>query len=235
MRVLLTRAEEEARATAGRLRAMGHDPVVAPLGTVVTLPARWPVPLPDAIAATSGHAFAGLLPLPEAADRLPVFAVGERTAEAARDAGFLDVTAGSGDAAALAGLVGSRLPAGSRLLYAAGCTRKPALEAALAGAGFAIRAVETYAIEPVGTLPEAVRTVLEDTEPACALHYSRATAERFAHLVRSAGLEDAFVAMRHLCLSADVAAPLLAAGALSVGVADAPRQAALLDLLGRKG
>lgn len=235
MRVLLTRAVEEAGATAQRLRAMGHEPVVAPLGTVVTLPARWPEPLPDAVAATSAHAFAGLLPLPRGAARLPVFAVGERTAASARDAGFRGVLAGPGDAVALAGLIREDLPVGASLLYAAGRTRKPALEEALDEAGYRVGTLETYAVEPAKALPDTARDVLLDTAEACALHYSRATAERFARLARSAGLEDAFVAMRHLCLSPDVAAPLLAAGARSVGVADVPREEALLALVGRKG
>jgi uroporphyrinogen-III synthase len=235
MRVVLTRAAEDAGATAEKLRAMGHEPVLAPLGTVATLPARWPRPLPDALAATSAHAFAGLLPLPGHAADLPVFAVGERTAEAARQAGFREALAGPGDALALAAAMAKRLAPEARVFYAAGRTRKPALEEALRARRFRLDVAETYAIEPAVLLPGQARVVLLDPKGTCALHYSRATVERFASLARSAGLEDAFVAMRHLCLSADVAAPLLAWGARSVEVADAPREAALLDLLGRKG
>jgi uroporphyrinogen-III synthase len=235
MRVLLTRAAEDAGATAERLRAMGHDPIVAPLGSVTTLRTAWPDPLPGALAVTSAHALPGLLPLPDGAITVPVFAVGERSAAAARAAGFAAVETGPGDGEALATLMAARLPPGGSVLYAAGRVRKPLLEAALGSAGLFVIVAETYAVEPVTTLPDEARAVLQDTRDVCALHYSRGTTERFVALARSAGLEDAVVAMRHLCLSADVAAPLHAAGARWVGIAGSPREPVLLDLVGQKG
>ncbi|MEJ1938075.1 uroporphyrinogen-III synthase, partial [Nostoc sp. NIES-2111] len=105
MRVLVTRAADDAGATAERLRALGHTPVLAPLGSVRTLPAAWPDPLPDALAATSAHAFPGLMPLPAEAGQIPSFAVGDRTAAAAREAGFATVETGQGDGGTLAALM----------------------------------------------------------------------------------------------------------------------------------
>ncbi len=91
------------------------------------------MPLPsgpfDALLATSRHAFTQGPDLQRWGKRLPVFAVGRRTAEAARAAGFDDVRIGAGDGEGLATLVRLTLPRPARLLYLAGRDRKPTLEA----------------------------------------------------------------------------------------------------------
>lgn len=100
--LLVLRPEPGASATAARARALGLSPIVAPLFEIV--PMAWDTPDParfEAIAMTSAnaarHAGAALAQYAH----LPLFAVGEATAEAARKAGFTCVTAGDADAAAL--------------------------------------------------------------------------------------------------------------------------------------
>ncbi len=235
MRVLVTRAEGDAEATAARVAERGHRPVMAPLARIRPLPVAWPGTPPDAVTATSAHAFDALPPAPPALAALPLYAVGKRTAEAARRAGFRLVADAAGDAATLAARLRAQLTPGARVLYLAGRTRKPDLESRLAAAGILPEVQETYAIEPADSLPDPAKSALEQTEDLIVLHFSRGTAERFLALCRSAGLESAAVAVRHLCLSADVAAPLLAAGAGTVVVAPVPREPALLDLRERAG
>ncbi|EMD83981.1 uroporphyrinogen-III synthase [Pacificimonas flava] len=98
MRILVTRPAAQAAATAARLRAAGHEAMIAPL--VEVRPVRWTLPQGafDALVATSANAFlAGMpVPLPD----LPLYAVGKATATAARAAGFTDVRTGPGGGAA---------------------------------------------------------------------------------------------------------------------------------------
>ena len=95
MRILVTRPQPGAEATAARLRAAGHDVVVAPL--LATMAVAWdrPATLPDAVLLTSAAAvrLAGDV---AALQRLPCFTLGAATAAAARAAGWADVRAGDG-------------------------------------------------------------------------------------------------------------------------------------------
>ena len=72
---------------------------------------------------------------------LPVFAVGERTAQAAREQGFTDVTSAEGNVSDLADLVAARLTPPARLLYLAGEERAGDLAGALRAKGFAVETV----------------------------------------------------------------------------------------------
>lgn len=92
-RVLVTRPEPGAGETAARLAARGHAPLVLPLfETAVT---GWAPPddVPDAVMLTSAAATRHGGPGLAAYFGLPCFCVGERTAAAAREAGFTDVRA----------------------------------------------------------------------------------------------------------------------------------------------
>ncbi|MEJ2433975.1 MAG: uroporphyrinogen-III synthase [Pseudolabrys sp.] len=55
--------------------------------------------------------------------------------------------------------------------------------------------------------------------------------ENYLAGARAAGIAEAALAVRHYCLSAQVAAPLQAAGAGRVAVAPQPQEAALIELL----
>ncbi|MHB2168424.1 uroporphyrinogen-III synthase [Alsobacter sp. R-9] len=232
MRVAVTRPRPAADRTAARLAALGHDPVVLPVLRIAPTGAPLPPGPFVAIAATSANA---LLALPDGAPGplagLPFHAVGAATARAARTAGFRDVRDGGGDARALAATL---LAAGQRgrLLYLAGVERKPVLEQALAGSGLEPVAVEGYDAVPA---QPSMDVLLGGPGPTAVLHYSRRSAEAFLAAARGAGHEAAMVSLPHLCLSPDVAAPLAAAGAPRVLVAERPDEAALLALLPAAG
>lgn len=132
-RVLVTRPEPGASATARALRSAGFDPVVLPLTEIRPLPIPETFfPVVDAVALTSANA------IRHAPDRLlaeirtvPVHAVGATSARAAREAGFADVTAGPGDAVGLASAMSQTLAPGSTVLYLCGKVRKPEFEQGL--------------------------------------------------------------------------------------------------------
>lgn len=168
MRVLVTRPEPAASRTAARLRALGHDAVVAPLLLPHAL--AWAQPPGDwqAVAFTSalGAAFGG--PGLAALTHLPAYAVGAATADAARAAGFGNVRAGDGDAAAL--FARAAADGITRLLHLAGADRTPATSPA----ALAVTVVETYAADLAAALPAA--------DWDLALVYSPRTARQFAAL-----------------------------------------------------
>lgn len=229
MRVLVTRAAVDAPRTVEALAARGHDAVRAPVTEVRATGAAVPWARADALAATSHHAFAAL---DANVDRsLPVFAVGRRTAEAARAAGFRDLRVGTGDAAGLATLLHLTLPRPARLLYLAGRHRKPDLEAALDAAGCAVEVAETYAAEAVERWPDAVLDALRGGRVDAALHFSRRSADLALGLADAAGLGDALLGLRHACLSADAAAPLLERGAAAVAWTEHPDEDSLMAVL----
>lgn len=96
MRVLVLRPEPGNRATVARCRALGLDPLAAPLFALE--PRAWDPPAEPAQALLIGSAavFAHGGPHLFRLTHLPVHAVGASTAAAARAAGFTVATTGSG-------------------------------------------------------------------------------------------------------------------------------------------
>lgn len=231
-RVLVTRPEPGASATAARLRAMGFSPVLLPLTRVVSVAPRDPGPC-DAVAVTSAnalrHAPAGLL---ARLAGLPVFAVGEATAGAARQAGFADIAVAAGTAEHLAALIGAVLPAGARVLHLAGRDRTAGFEEALARLGFAVEIVETYSAEEAAFAAGSPGNLAGDAPLWGALAFSERGGRLLAALAARPELSQAFEETRFFCISAKVAAALPGRHVL---VAEAPSEEAVLALLSSQG
>jgi uroporphyrinogen-III synthase len=229
MRVLITRSVEDAVRTAERLAARGHEACLAPVTRIV--PTGDPVPLAayDALIVTSVHARDSLASLDRAK---PVFAVGDRTAEGVSTAGFADIAVAGGDAISLSRLIRQTLPSGLALLHVTARHHKEEPAASLRAAGFTVLQWEAYEAEAVGTLPDSAVEALRSGQIGAALHYSRRSADLVVRLAGEAGLASSLLAFPHLCLSADVAAPLRSAGAATL-VAEEPSEDALLRCLDR--
>lgn len=232
MRIWVSRPEPGATRTAQRLEGLGHAALVAPVLRIVPTGAPPPAPPPpghfDGLILTSGNAVTATA---AASRALPVVAVGARTAERARRAGFLHVHCAAGDAGDLAALVADTLPPGSALLHAAGEDRKPEPAASLTAMGFSVTVWSAYAARAEDVLPEAVARALraeDETGPAAALHFSRRSAQVAAGLCRKAGLAGAFRGLAHYCLSPDVEAGLAEFGLAAHFVAIRPSEDALL-------
>lgn len=230
MRMLVTRPEPAAADTAKALAKLGIEPVIAPL-----LVPQWFVPPLgegpyDAIALTSANAVRGLDGIAGLSTllSLPVFAVGDHTAEAARAAGFTDIRSADGDFADLVALLSASLVHGT-VLYPRGREVSGDLGAALADTGLAVSEIVVYGMNPVASLPATVFDSLAAGEIAAVLLLSRRTTQAF--VAATAALPAARrQALAVLCLSAQVAEPLHAAGYTDIHIADAPNQAAILAL-----
>lgn len=233
LRVLVTRPQPGASATAAILREIGFEPVLLPLSeTRAVEVAGAAVDGAEAVVVTSAaalrHAPAALLTRLAA---LPCFAVGERTAEAARSAGFAQLRTGSGDAAGLAATVADLLPAGSCLAYLCGRVRLPDFEAGLRAAGFEVAAIETYDTVPLYIEPDMLRQTLQDGPLDAVLVYSAKAAEALGELARR---EPALLRqLRFLCISPRVAAALAAPMARDAISASEPNEEAMIALLRR--
>jgi uroporphyrinogen-III synthase len=234
MRLLVTRPEPDAQHTAAALRQHGHTVVVAPLLRIEPVDHAEIGPGPfTAILVTSANAGVAIVRHPRFAQlrALPVFAVGEHSAQAMRAAGFAVVTSADGDVNDLARLAGERLKRGAALLYLAGADRSGDLAGALSGRGLAVRTIVIYRAIAVVALPPAATEALADGLDGV-LHFSRRSAETYLATVRAAGLDDAVLARPvHFCLSAKVAEPLQQAGLTDVRIAAAPTETGLMTLI----
>lgn len=231
MRVLVLRPQPDAERTAKVLRERGQEPVPAPLFSIV--PGSEPAPKGpfDAIVLTSANAVPALEQLPKAWRKaLPAFCVGSRTADAAGELGFATRNA-KGNRADLLALISSQLPAPKKLLFVAGHDRHDDLPEQLRAAGHEVAIWTAYEARAIESLPEAAVEALRRGEVDAALHYSPRSAQTFLSLASAAGLTEQALALPQVALSAEIAAPLIGAGAGTVLVAEHAEEAALLAAL----
>ena len=164
---------------------------------------------------------------------LPVYTVGRRTQAAAAAAGFTAIMSADGDVSALVSLIASKPPvANSPLLYCAGEDRAGNLSGALQLHGLRVETALVYRASMVAELTPDVRAAFAAGAIDAVLHYSARTAAAFV-AAAMAGIGDLSIQTRHLCLSAQVAAPLAAAGTKAIEVASEANEQALLALIGR--
>jgi uroporphyrinogen-III synthase len=242
MAILVTRPLPDGETTASALRAKGFEVLLAPMLRFE------PVTFHDdremrygAVIVTSANALRALetrlddSPLLE----LPLFAVGEHTADAARAAGFAQVISANSDAAGLreriqAAVKAKALKKTSPLLYLAGADLARDLPGELGERGFTVVTQTTYRMVPVPSLPEQTRKAFGADEVEAVLHYSRRSARAFIEAVRSAGVEVSALALPQYCLSGGIATVVRDAGAVRVVVASAPDEGALFAALDRR-
>jgi uroporphyrinogen-III synthase len=219
LRVWVTRTQPQAEATAARLRALGHDPLVAPLLEVRALAdAALDLDGVAALAFTSANAVAAFAER-EPGRRWPVFAVGDATAAAAREAGFAQVTSAGGDVTALAAVIAAARPEGL-VLHAGAAEPAGDLAGELTAAGVGVRSAPLYETVALAPSNEVLRAWPE--VDAVLIHSPKA-----ARVLDAAGLP---AGPRMLCISEAAAEPLRRAG--RVEVAKRPDEESLLDLLG---
>jgi uroporphyrinogen-III synthase len=232
MHLLVTRPEPDGERTAAKLRARGCDVMLASLLRVENIDAdlggEW-----HAVAVTSVNALRAIADQP-GLDRLletPAFAVGGRTADAAVVQGFENVISADGDIGDLVRVIKTHLGHGARVLYLAGEDRSGDLAGELAGAGIDVATRVVYRAVALKSFPQDVREALTAGWLDGVLHFSRRSAATFIDCAAAAGITGQALAPAHYCLSAQVAAPLEAAGARAIRVADQPTEAALIGLV----
>lgn len=241
MSILVTRPHPDNAATADNLRTRGHTVLLAPALKLEPVAFQGESEVSyDAVLVTSANAIRAIAPqLPDLGLlELPLFAVGEHTAAAAREAGFAEVIVAGGDAASLRDKVmqsarDKELKKNSTLLYLAGVDLSRDLGGELGAEGFHVVTQTTYRMAPVKHLPREVCEGFAAHGIEAVLHYSRRSARAFLDAARDEGVEISALAIPHCCLSETVAGVLRDAGASQVLVAATPDETALFDTLER--
>ena len=161
---------------------------------------------------------------------IPCHAVGHRTAEAARSAGFLSVSEGAGDAERLAEAIAAGL-SGKAIVYLTGRVRFPAFEARLREAGVEVRVIETYDTISPDYSDDEIRARLSDQAVDAVLLYSVKAAAALQALANRAELRDLVENTQAFALSERVAAAFDNAAGKKIRIAREPQEEALLELL----
>ncbi|AZO40184.1 uroporphyrinogen-III synthase [Mesorhizobium sp. M7D.F.Ca.US.005.01.1.1] len=233
LRVLVTRPEPGALRTARQLRETGFLPILLPLTETVALPVDAGLVPDDAIAVAITSANA-VRHAPEdviaALAALPCHAVGKRTAEAAREAGFLSVSEGPGNAEGLAGSLAADL-SGKTIVYLCGRVRFPAFEHELKAASVQVHAVETYDTLQMGYSDETILERLSGQPADAVLLYSAKAAAAMQVLARRPALHGLFEKTWFFALSNRIAAILDDTASERIRIAAQPDEEALLALL----
>jgi uroporphyrinogen-III synthase len=232
MRLLVTRPEPDNERTADALRALGHEVTLAPLLRIeAVIDADLGTPPWSAILLTSANgarAIALHRRMRELA-MLPVLAVGQGSADAARSAGFADVSSADGDGGDLARLAAARLKGErSPLLYLSGEDRARDLGGELARHGLTVRTTVVYRAAKA-SLSAHVQTALVERRIDGVVHFSRRSVESYLECSRH--IVEHALAPTHFCLSARAAEPLRAAGAALIRSAEQPDEGSLLALV----
>ena len=232
MRVLVTRPDEDAAPLAAALAARGHETLVQPLLAIEPRPgAEIDLAGVQAVAFTSANGARVFARLSEVRD-VPVFAVGDLTAEAARGVGFARVESATGDVAALAALIAGRLdPAAGAVFHGAAGRVAGDLAGRLEERGFAVRRAVLYDAVPARSLAPEIREELTAERIDTVLFFSPRTAETFVRLISEADLTSACRRCDAVCLSPAVADEVGRVPWRGVHVAARPTREALLESL----
>ena len=239
MAILVTRPHPDNEATAAALRGMGHEVLLAPMLRFEAVASGGDLDAGyHAVIVTSANALRAVDLAGHSLLALPLFAVGEHTAEAARTAGFSRVLSAGGDARALRDHLRARVKAkemkkSARLIYLAGADLSRDLASELGEDGFDVTTRMTYRMVALATLPRESLEAFATNAIAAVLHYSARSARAFVEAVQSAGIEISALSVPQCCISASVAAILREAGATRVQAAASPDENALFEALER--
>ena len=241
MAVLVTRPQPDDEATASSLRARGFEVLKAPMLRFEPLPFRDESEADyGALIVTSANALRGIESQLAGSPllKLPLFAVGEHSAEAARRAGFENVISAGGDAGSLRDLVltsvkARQLKKSSPLLYLAGAELARDLAGELGERGFTVVTHTTYRMAAVPGLPRETCEAFAANKVEAVLHYSRRSARAFLEAARATGVEISALSIPQCCISEAVASVVRDAGATQVMVAVSPDENALFGALDR--
>ncbi|MCW5892869.1 MAG: uroporphyrinogen-III C-methyltransferase [bacterium] len=235
-RIVVTRPRDQAPELARLLEACGAEVLVAP--TIVLDPPVDPAPLERAVAAADAYdwivftsangvrAFFARYDAPA----LPVFTVGQATAQVAHASGFRTVVSADGTGEDLADLLARRLhPDDGAILHPAAETVSFSLAAALEPLGFEVREIAVYrALVATELPPTAVRALSEHSADGI-LFFSVRTAAQFVTLAQKAKLQPALVSVTAFALSDQIARALRIVRWRTVRIAERPDLGGLLD------
>ncbi len=232
---LVTRPEPEGTKLKGLLEELGHEAVVESLMEADLMPeAIDDLDGVTALIATSRNALRSLAQSPYLHDALaiPLFAVGQGTAEIARDLGFERIAIGPGSVSGFAAAIAGTLdPADGLILHLAGDALAGDLAGELGELGFRVLRPVVYRMKAAEALGEGTREAIGEGAIDGVVLMSPRTARIYAGLIKRHGLVDAAAEIAHVCLSDAVARSLAPLGDVPVEIAEKPTLNAILELI----
>jgi uroporphyrinogen-III synthase len=185
----------------------------------------------QAILLTSGHGATALGRATERRD-IPILAVGDATATAAKSIGFMHVQSAGGDGAALAALAARRLNAvDGPVIHASGDKQAFDVVGALCQRGFDARLTLLYKAVHAQRLPSETLKALAASGIDYAAFFSPQTGQTFGKLVRQAGVAEAIMHVTAVSISQNVTNSLDGLAWRKRLTADKPTAAAVLNTL----
>lgn len=210
--------------TAHRLRAMGHGVLLAPLFEIRPLEAPEIAGRPDLIAFTSVNGVRHHGYRAAWAD-VPVFAVGNTTAAAARRCGYRNVRSANGDLRDLQALILRSCSTGLRLFHFSAREAAGDLAGYLRCRGFDAVRCRVYETVP-RTMREGRDMLLDVSRADAILVHSPMGARRVAELIAEIGWVGTL-----FCISKACAKEFEGLSGLSVKSAPRPTERALMDMI----
>lgn len=158
---------------------------------------------------------------------LPVFAVGNRSADLMRSAGWQDVRSADGSSKDLVDLILAQSLSGP-LLYPAARDRAGDLEAVLQERGISCVLVEAYAMEQVASLSDQAARDYAAGHYDGVLIYSQRTAEAFLHALQALDPDAVLPRQKVFAISQQAGKPLESRACVCVSTS--PTEEAVLNL-----
>ncbi|MFN3826016.1 MAG: uroporphyrinogen-III synthase [Micavibrio sp.] len=226
--VLITRPREEYEATAAMVQALGFTPVSCPMLLVEELSADFSdIERFQGLVFTSAGAVGPFAKACSCRD-LPVYTVGDVTAERVRAQGFEKVTSAGADLNALESLLKEQnLSPDKPLLHISGVDIVRPLQVS----GLLIERRIVYKTVLVEQIPDEILEKMVGEPPSAVLFYSARTAEAFAKAMKFSRKEHYLMTTKALCLADSMVESLRSLPWRSLQVAATPDRAGMQALL----
>ncbi len=233
MRVLLTRPRDQADEMAAELKSLGHEVIVSPLLERQILEISDGLHGVGALVFTSLNGVAAVEGrIPEELLGVPVFAIGERTAAAAAEAGFKNLIVGPGQASGLLPLIiGFKGEIAGPIVHISGEDVRTDMAALLNAAGRSAERLTAYRMVAQSGLSHKAASALREGQLDAVLFFSPRSAKLFVTLMQAEGLAAGFDRVIAVALSDAVAEPLNRLQWAEIRTAARSDRRAMLELL----
>lgn len=229
---MILRAQEDADDIAQAVRERGLIPLTEPVLSIEYFPVDMPETGPEhPLIFTSAHGVQAFARLSAERDH-PIYTVGRNTADAARQAGFVQVKSASGTVSDLVDLLSGAFEAGLKSpIYIRGEDISQNLSEILRGKGIKIDEIIVYRTISAEKLSLDVLKSLVSREIKAVMVFSAKGGRVFSDLIRQYGREGQCKIIKALCIGEGVVESVSVLPFQEVVVAPTPDRYGMIELL----
>ncbi|MBJ7534960.1 uroporphyrinogen-III synthase [Rhodomicrobium vannielii ATCC 17100] len=234
MRLLVTRAEQDAAPFAGELRELGHEPVLQPLIELRALDFdAAELENTDALIITSGNTLRALEQAGAIGGlaRFPIYCVGDATARRARHCGLQKPLTVADTGEQLAAAIIAMAAPGTRFVHVAGEHLSFDIVGELTRHGMPSRSLAVYVMQAAEAFKPDIADMIEQGTLDGVTLLSPRTAEIYVSLCHRHRLAECAKKLSYFCISETVAQQLRTLEPRGVYISERPNRKALLDLV----